>query len=558
MTILDYIDAIKKRKYFIVAGALVCALLAVVAGWMRSPTYEAEATLMVEESVLPRSETVQGPTPHQMEAFTRTYQSIVKSKTAMQKAISEFSLTEKMPGLNWKKMGRRVTVSPVSGTQLLHVQVELPEPELASRVANYLVEQAIERAKNLRTTGTKSSRELLKEQVTTAREELQKAREELRSFRTKAQLPILKQRMDTVLGRKSSLEAQLPQVKTNIAEMKAKLMGIPWKPGAGLAESADVSDFLLERMKTAGQKEKETRNLLLEFQKSAGLELLQNRLNALLSRRTALQKNLFSSRISINTLEHELQETERLVREESQTITLSRKLAESPLFQQSAARATDQTPLDLAGMSMYVESTNPTYTHLSNKLADMRARRAELKARIDGMEEELGQKEKEIDKLRAKIAPKQMKRERLKAEHRIASRTRQDYLKKGDQVIQLAGSYATLDALQGELQRKTETAKELQEKVVTKETKLERLRREHQLKASAYKNLSSQLDQVSVKIASRAQDLKIVEEALPPQHAAAFPLRFLVLGALVVGGGGCAFVSLVLEYIELERKRLQG
>lgn len=410
MNLMECVGAVRRRKVLVVAGTVgtVCVALLLAVLWPK--TYRAEAVLMIEQSIIPTGGKETPPDPRVLQSFGSTYERLVSSKQILSAATERFGLGEAPHELNWHSLDRRVSVDTIRGSRLMSVAAELPEPDLARDVANFIAEQAVDTATELGTTGAEKSQQILREKLSAARKELQAATSSLEAFRKKAALPILRRRIDTLLSRNDRVETQIAEIEATISQQQKAL--------------------------------------------------------------TPLQEALA---------------------EQEPTLYLRRSLARDDLYQQLLAALSNQDQRKLYGLSMVSQEENPTFTHLKTNEVDVRS--------------------------------------------------------------ELAGLTAKAVSLQEELSDNAQRLQKLQEELVSGELELERKKGEYDLKRDHYSRLSRKLDEVSVEVASRTQDLKLVDRALTPVRAAGPGPKRVVAAALV--GGPALFVVLacLLQYAEEEQVR---
>jgi uncharacterized protein involved in exopolysaccharide biosynthesis len=413
MDLMDFVRAVLKRKMMVVAGVAGCTALAVLAALGLPDQYQAEAMLMVEQSIIPSARDAGGMAPRMIESAGSTYQRIVKSKETLSDAVEEFGLGESPHEFTWETLRRKVSAAAVRGSRLISVKITLQDPELARDLANYVAEKAVEKATELGTTGAEKSQEILQQKLDGARQRLKGARSSLETFRKQARLPILRGRINVLLDRKGQLERWI----------------------------ADARGDIQEKQETLGQ-------------------------------------------------------VEAALAQQERTIDLRRHLAHDPVYQQLLARLAEEEESDLLKLSLVTQVQNPTFIHLQKQVVDLRAAIEGLKAKMESLREEL---ENNVTELNA-----------------------------------------------------------AQEQLVTKELDLEKKKHEYQLKNSIYQGLSRKLDEVSLQIASRTQDLKLVDRALLPHGPSEPNRKEIVLGTGFLASFFFVVLAGFLEFLALQGGRVGG
>ncbi len=408
MDLFDYIRAVRKRKTMIIGGVIAVVAAAVVVSLALPEKYEAESTLMIEQSLIPGETDAASLSPRVIESFGNTYQRVVNNNQTLKKAVEKFNLSEKPYEMTWEKLGSNcINVQPVRGSRLITVTVTLQDPELAQKLANYIADQAVERATQLGTTGAEKSQKILREKRDKARQEMETAASRLEKFRKTAKLPFLRKEIDILLNRKEDLERQIASVRVSIQQKRKTLARV-----------------------------------------------------------------------------------EEALSDQKPILELRRSLARDDLYQQMLARLGEEKQKNLLDLSMLSEQQNPTFLHLQRRSID-------LQSGLEGLE-------------------------------------------------------AKLKSLKGELSSNTAELEKLQEERVTKELQLQEKKREYNLRKGNYKRLARKYDQVSLQVASRTQDLKLVDRALVPENPSEPKRRIIVLVAAVLSAGFFLLLASFLEFLEMQ------
>jgi uncharacterized protein involved in exopolysaccharide biosynthesis len=410
LELIDYLRGLWKRKLLIVTGTVLFMVVAALVSLLQTRVFEASVVFLLEESKISPESVVSQINPKLFDTYGKTYEGIIKNKSALNQAIEKFRLDREPYGTTLKDLDNSISVKAVKNSKLLELSVEFPEPVMARDIANFLADKAVELNSALSAAGSAEKRDFINEEMETARQNMDRAEDELLKFEENAQLKTLRKKVEILLGRKGEIENGISHAEVDIA---------------GLEES-------------------------------------------------------------LKKIEEEFKKRDR-------TVKLSRKLAEDPLFQQSLAGLSESDIKKTFNLDMEVEIKDPTYEHLEKRLVNV--------------------------------------------------------------VADLSGIYARRGSLGKELKKNTAQLKTLQADLAGKETELKRLKRELGLAVDTYKMLTRKFEEVTLQVASRSQDLKIIDPAVTPDR----PTRpRKVLNVLVAGILGLAvfpFLAFFLEYLEGVRRR---
>jgi polysaccharide biosynthesis transport protein len=272
-------------KWGIASITLVVTLAAVLAVYSMTPIYQATVTILVEargnvpvSSVQDVYDPGYGRTEYYGTQFT-----IVKSRELARRTVERLDLTKQkefaMPepdplhDLDWRRFlpflpaapiqapqseserlsahkewvidefGRRVSVEPIFGSQLMKVSFEAEDPELAALVANTLAELFIESSLEARLATAQKASSWLTDKLAALREDLQKAELALQAFREQEQLV-------NVGGERGLVEEELTDHARRLREARkktAELASTYWKiqqAGDDPGKLEDVSALL--------------------------------------------------------------------------------------------------------------------------------------------------------------------------------------------------------------------------------------------------------------------------------------------------------------------------
>jgi protein tyrosine kinase modulator len=219
--LMRYVLLLWRYRLAIAIGTILCGIAAFVATGLTSRTYEATVKLVVSP---PKTGGVGevGST-----ISVATFRSLIENQSLGAKVVEEFALNKPPHEVTASEFLREmVKVEAVRDTSVIVVKVTLWDPELAAKVANRMAQAAEQLAERLSQDETISARDIIRAQLDESRKRLDQAEGNLESFRKKAQLELLREDVDAMLGQRGTLLALLVDIqaeKARLAQAEAQL-----------------------------------------------------------------------------------------------------------------------------------------------------------------------------------------------------------------------------------------------------------------------------------------------------------------------------------------------
>ena len=402
--LIDYIRLVWKKRWLIAGITIFCMVVAGIISLILPKMYKASVIFLVEESIIPPENIGPQPNPRIFETYTRTYEKMIKNKNLLLQTISRFHLDETPYELDLEELEKMISVNALRNSKLLEMTVEFPDSKLASDIANFMASKAMELNRSITALDSMNKKEFIKKQLDSAKTEMDAAEKKLLEFKRKAQLPVLRKKIEVLLSRKGEIEKALLQVAVSIAEKEAYLK--------------KIRDELESREPTR---------------------------------------------------------------------TLSRKLAEDPIYQQFMAQLSKSDVEKLFSLNMEVETINTTYTHLEKQLVNTTSLLNSLYARKQLLSQELKDNTTALDKLLGELADK--------------------------------------------------------------EIELKRLQRIYNIAVDTYKKFKSRFNEIIVEVASKTPDIKIIDAAIPPTRPFKPRILFNIGVAGSIGFVFSLFLAFFIEYL---------
>ncbi len=137
MELRQYAAILLKWVWLILLGTLLAGGTALVVSRTMTPIYQASATLMVSQGSNPTISDYNSVLTGQQ--LAKTYGELLKKRPVLEAVIRELALP-----MTVEELGKLETVQLVRDTQLVVLQVEHPNPELAASIANRIAQEFID------------------------------------------------------------------------------------------------------------------------------------------------------------------------------------------------------------------------------------------------------------------------------------------------------------------------------------------------------------------------------------------------------------------------------
>ncbi|MBN1453541.1 MAG: hypothetical protein JW963_21175 [Anaerolineales bacterium] len=183
MELNHYFDILKRRALIIIIVTAVTILVVSAAGFIIPPVYTASATVRVIMDV--------GITDFLLrddynQRLLNTYSHVLESEPILQEAITRLSPRTSL--LTIDELSKRVSVDVVPDTELIAISVEDRDPALARDLANELANLFVEFAQNQYMGSSKSTLQIVEEQLNSMRSDLEHDRRQLADMLSQGQV----------------------------------------------------------------------------------------------------------------------------------------------------------------------------------------------------------------------------------------------------------------------------------------------------------------------------------------------------------------------------------
>ena len=220
--LVDYIKVVWKWKYLIFLGTLVSTIIAIVISLSLPKVYQATVTFLVTTSPV----VVRGPgepSESRYDLLTETYKGIIKNKSSLLSALEKFNLKNNHQDFSLDMLEKLISIKSVPNSKLLHLDVELSNPQLAADLANFLAENAVRLNAKLSQGDSIEAQKFFNEEVQNIQQELETAEKEYLDFQKQARMTDLRKRFDVLLNAKSSLTQSLIDTEISLVSEQGKM-----------------------------------------------------------------------------------------------------------------------------------------------------------------------------------------------------------------------------------------------------------------------------------------------------------------------------------------------
>lgn len=217
---LDYFHAVWAWRRATVVAMVALAVLGATWSLTSPRRYEASVTVAVMPSKL--------SVPGVPAASVANFAPIVTSYAAVAPVVKEFKLADPPRELTPTQfINVALEVKPLVETNLLRVIVELDDPDLAARVSNRLVQNAIAISRDVNEKDVGGTLNELKIILDLSETRMKEAETRYDAYRRSAQLELLRKDVETLLGQRGDLKKVLVEIEAErgkVAQGEAELV----------------------------------------------------------------------------------------------------------------------------------------------------------------------------------------------------------------------------------------------------------------------------------------------------------------------------------------------
>src|SRR3989338_8602403 len=144
----DYWDIFKRRRWVIFSFCLITTTVVAIASFMMQPVYRATTSIVVEGeeyNVLATDSSNKGASFDIFENYLQTQMEIILSRSVAGHVFEQYKLGEREEYKTSKDPVKKFTKNSIflerlKGTRVIKISVDVPDPELAAKLANSLAD----------------------------------------------------------------------------------------------------------------------------------------------------------------------------------------------------------------------------------------------------------------------------------------------------------------------------------------------------------------------------------------------------------------------------------
>jgi len=383
----DYINVLVKRKRLIIVITLIAILISGLLSYFVLPkVYESTASFIVANPNIitsttnPPSALEQATNPFTFMAnpSIATYSELVKSPSFLAKIISENGFSK---DLTPEILSKSITVTNPKDSNLIIVHIDLSDPEQSYKVAKAIADEFPKYAQDLNKVDISSLVSFIEAQIQDAEKDLEAKEKAYKDSLSTFTSDILTKSKEVLKGKESLYLSEASKLATD--ELNLALANV-------LKATNEYQAFLAQE---------------------DNITVLTKKIDVKLSELSQYQDTLSQLQISIETTHAKLADLTKQIAKESQFITLTQSVADSPFLTQLVSD--NPNFKELVHLQMESTQLNPLYQQLSSQIATLQATLAEITQQQTSTQKVSDQNLKEIYALQKQLAEKQVILEKL-------------------------------------------------------------------------------------------------------------------------------------------------
>ncbi len=213
INLMDYIQVIRKRKWLIILGTLICMIVAGVVSFSMPKVYEAKAYLMI---TLPKYQvefaTKEGSkisTPLFENISAETFSKIILNEFTAKKVLTKLGLDNPAHKYNIRKILGQIKVEYLRNTNLILLKVQDTSKDRAAQIANEWASAFIERNEEVFSKEASNTYDFVMGQLEKAKVSLKTAEEESERFQKTNKIELLKEQISGKIKQIVQYESKL-------------------------------------------------------------------------------------------------------------------------------------------------------------------------------------------------------------------------------------------------------------------------------------------------------------------------------------------------------------
>jgi capsular polysaccharide biosynthesis protein len=512
----DYINVLVKRKRLIIVITLIAVLISGLLSYFVLPkVYEATVTFLVANPNIVTSTTnppsaleqATNPLTYIPNTSVVTYSNLVTSPSFLKNILQKVNAPEDLTPETLAKNINVTTPFDKTSSQssnLIIVNVDLPDRELSYNIAKAIADEFPKYAQDLNKVDTSSVISAIEGQIQEAEKDLEakeKAYKDSLAFFISDIVSISKQDLQQKEAAYLDAASKLASDELNLAleDLSKTTSGSVSQYTSEILDSAkqDLQQKEAAYLDAASKLATDELNLALENLLKAtneyqaflasedNITVLTKEIDVALSNFAEYQDTLSKLQISIETTHAKLSDLINQISKESQFITLTQSVADSPFLTQLVSD--NPNFKELVHLQMESTQLNPLYQQLSSQISTLQATLAEITQQQITTQKISEDTLKKIYDLQKQLADKKVKLEELEKNLDLAN---SDY----SQAFSHYKDYDTMLSLStGGLLSRIPSLKTRQEQLVSLKRELDKARANYDIAFSRYKDRLEEL-----------------------------------------------------------------
>ena len=236
-----YYRIIRRRRWLIILGMLVCVGAVEVNNLLTVPLYRAHTTVM-ESGGMTQEGIPLYPEPY-MQLDLQLRLSNLSNIATSQRVLKDAAATLSDLGLKFTadEILRRTSVQPVRDTNILAIEVTLPDGREAKVAADVMADEFKKIYGELNNAAVSQSREFIEEQIATTKQAMVRAQDALRKFKEEQGIVLLDAQSQAAIQRVSQAKVDNNTAMISLQRAGANLAKIE-KEHSGILEMVKASE----------------------------------------------------------------------------------------------------------------------------------------------------------------------------------------------------------------------------------------------------------------------------------------------------------------------------
>lgn len=229
MELWQYYRILRKRKWLVIVGTLICVGIVMVVNQIGSQKWEAYTTVMEKEPGNDNVNIFQAPYMINLDPKVRlsNLSQLVKSQTVMERSVE--TLYRVGVVAKPEEIVGTLEVTPVLDTMMLRIKVLSATQADAEATANVVTAEFIKFYNEMNYGGASHTRQFIKRELPKVEQRLKEAREASRKFKESTGAVMLSHQTDVAIQRLSTLQAELSRYQVQAEQARGRMKNLESK-----------------------------------------------------------------------------------------------------------------------------------------------------------------------------------------------------------------------------------------------------------------------------------------------------------------------------------------